>query len=219
MTVLEAIKKRHSVRRYTDRSIGEDLIGAIQSEIIECNSLGGLHIQLITDEPNAFSGFAAQYGKFSGVRNYLALVGKESANLEERVGYYGERIVLKAQQLGLNTCWVALTFNKKKCPALIEKGEKLVCVISLGYGETQGIPHKSKPIESLCKTDRYMPDWFRSGMEAVMLAPTAVNQQKFLFTLSGNTVGAEETGGINSKIDIGIVKYHFEIGAGKKNFK
>ena len=64
-----------------------------------------------------------------------------------------------------------------------------------------------------------MPDWFRKGMEAAQLAPTAVNQQKFLFTLSdGNTVTAKAIGGFYDKVDLGIVKYHFEIGAGKENF-
>ena len=43
------------------------------------------------------------YTSFSGVKNYIALIGKKSPNLEEACGYYGEKIVLRAQQLGLNT--------------------------------------------------------------------------------------------------------------------
>ena len=73
-------------------------------------------------------------------------------------------------------------------------------------------------MEALCKTDREMPAWFRSGMEAALLAPTATNQQKFLLTLDGNAVQAEATGGFYSKVDLGIVKYHFEIGAGTDHF-
>ena len=92
-------------------------------------------------------------------------------------------------------------------------------IICFGYGVTQGVPRKSKPLESLCKVNGDMTDWFRSGMEAAMLAPTARNQQKFLFTLSGNTVKAENKGGSFSGIDLGIAKYHFEIGAGADNFK
>lgn len=53
-------------------------------------------------------------GFFSNVRNYVALIGKKDAALDEKIGYYGEKIALRAQQLGLNTCWVALTFSKGK---------------------------------------------------------------------------------------------------------
>ena len=219
MTIIEAIQKRHSVRRYTDQSITSDLLAALQAEIKECNAESGLNIQLITDDPKAFNSFLAKYGKFSGVKNYFALVGEKSAALEEKAGYYGERIVLKAQTLGLNTCWVVLTYSKRNCAAVVNKGEKLVCVISVGYGKTPGVPRKSKPMDTLCRTDGEMPGWFRSGMEAALLAPTAVNQQKFLFTLSNGKVKVEATGGFYSKIDLGIVKYHFELGAGTENFK
>lgn len=55
-------------------------------------------------------------------------------------------------------------------------------------------------------------------MKAALLAPTAMNQQKFRFTLSGNEVSAKSTGGFYSKMDLGIVKFHFEEGAGRENF-
>lgn len=160
----------------------------------------------------------AHYGKFSGVQNYIALVGEKSADFDEKSGYYGERIALKAQMLGLNTCWVAMTFSKGAAKKAIEinSGEKLGCILALGYGETQGNPHKSKPIAELCNYTEDMPTWFKKGMEAAMLAPTASNQQKFMFTLSNGTVKAEATGGFYSKVDLGIVKYHFEIGSGRK---
>lgn len=220
MTILEAIQARHSVRSYKDTPLKQEDIQTLQKEIDTCNKEGGLHIQLVTNEPKAFDSFMAHYGKFSGVQNYIALIGKKSADLEERLGYYGERLVLLAQMLGLNTCWVAMTFGKgaAKSRCTIAPGEKLVCVLSVGYGTTQGVAHKSKPIESLCQVEGAIPDWFRKGMEAAMLAPTAMNQQKFMISLSGNTVTAKSLGGFYSKTDLGIVKYHFEAGAEKENF-
>ena len=218
MDINEAIRNRHSVRSYLDKPIPNDTINEIKSEISECNKESGLHIQLVTEEPEAFSGFMAHYGKFSGVKNYIALIGKKSPNLDEKLGYYGERIALKAQQLGLNTCWVAMTFSKRKSKCVVDKGEKLVCVLSLGYGQTQGTAHNSKPIEQLCDVNGEMPEWFRKGIECSMLAPTAVNQQKFLFLLNGNKVSVKSTGGFYSKVDLGIVMYHFEIGSGRKIF-
>ena len=220
MTIMEAIKERHSVRRFMDKKISQEMISQLQNEIDTCNKESGLNIQLITNEPEAFDNFMAHYGKFSGVQNYVALIGKKSSGLDEKIGYYGERIALFAQMLGLNTCWVAMTFSKgtTKSKCQINTGEKLVCVLALGYGENQGVQHKSKTIEDVCKTDGKMSEWFQNGMTSVLLAPTASNQQKFLFALEGKNVSVKSKGGFYSKVDLGIVKYHFEVGAGIENF-
>lgn len=218
MELVKAIQERHSVRSYKEDRIGADVKATLEHEINVCNKESGLHIQLVTEEPRAFDSFMAHYGKFHGVNNYIALIGKKDGERDEKIGYYGERIALLAQQLGLNTCWVAMSFSKRNSRCDVNKGEKLVCVLSLGYGENKGIPHKSKPMESLCRCTSPMPDWFKKGMESAILAPTAMNQQKFLLTSKGKQVKAESTGGFYSKVDLGIVKYHFEIGAGKENF-
>lgn len=218
MELAEAIKTRHSVRQYKNKPLEENVCIELQKEVDMCNQEGNLHIQLITNEPKAFDGFMAHYGKFRGVTSYFALIGKKTADLEEKCGYYGERLVLKAQQLGLNTCWVALTYSKIKSAFVVDKDEKLCIVIALGYGENQGVPHKSKPETEVIKTDGAVPEWFRNGTQAALLAPTAMNQQKFLLTLKGNKVEAKAGFGFYTKIDLGIVKYHFETGAGKENF-
>ena len=218
MDRLEAIQNRHSVRQYTSRPIEGKVLERIKEEVDACNREGKLHIQLVTDEPKAFDSFMAHYGKFTGVCNYLALIGKQSPYLDERLGYYGQRLVITAQQLGLNTCWVAMSFGKRGVRRLTQKGEKLRCVIALGYGKTQGIAHKSRPMGELYEADGPLPAWFLKGMESAMLAPTAVNQQKFRFYLSGDQVKLQPTGGFYSKVDLGIVKYQFEVGAGLENF-
>ncbi len=220
MTILEAMKARHSVRSYTDQPISQELIQKLNSEIKACNREGNLHIQLVTNEKKAFDGLMAHYGKFSGVQNYIALVGKKNSDLDEKLGYYGERIVLLAQSLGLNTCWVAMTVSKSIVKKNIEVkfDEKLRIIISLGYGSTQGAEHKSKEISKFCTMNQQNPQWFIDGVKAAMLAPTAMNQQKFYFDLDGSKVSAKSLGKFYSKIDLGIVKYHFEIGAGKENF-
>lgn len=120
MNVIETIKARHSVRQYKNKPIEADKISTLQSEIAVCNMESGLHIQLVTNEPKAFDGFMAHYGKFSGVTNYIAMIGKKGSSLDETCGYYGERLVLKAQQLGLNTCWVAMTYSKIKTAFVID---------------------------------------------------------------------------------------------------
>lgn len=218
MSLIEVMKSRHSVRQYQDKPLNAETISILHSEIDACNQESGLHIQLVANEPKAFDSFMAHYGKFSGVTNYIAMVGKKGKDLEEKCGYYGERLVLKAQQIGLNTCWAAMTYKKIKTAFSVGSGEKLCIVISLGYGKTQGIPHKSKSIDDVIQAERPLPDWFQSGVEAALLAPTAMNQQKFLFILKENQVLAKTGIGFYTKIDLGIVKYHFEIGAGTEHF-
>ena len=210
MEILEIMKQRHSVRQYTDHVIEKEKRDILDALVKEINQREELSIQIIYDDLDCFNSFMAHYGKFTGVRNYIALVGKKSSKLEETLGYYGEEIVLKAQELGLNTCWVALTHGKSK--AIIGKDEKKVCLIALGYGVSQGITHKSKPIEALYKASKPIPEWFKCGMEAAMLAPTAMNQQKFCFMLlSDETVKVTSKRGFYTKLDLGIVKYHFDV--------
>lgn len=211
MELLQAIKLRHSVRSYNNAAIDNETVGKLQNVVEQCNADGGLHIQLITNEPKAFDSFMAHYGKFSGVTNYVALIGKKG--MDEAIGYYGEKIVLEAQMLGLNTCWVALTYKKIKNAFKVGKGEKLYCVLSIGYGATQGVEHKIKTYEDVSSTEN-APEWFVNGVNASLLAPTAMNQQKFTIDYKDGKVIARALSGFYTKIDLGIVKYHFEIGAG-----
>lgn len=224
MTLLEAISARHSVRKYLDKEIPADIIAALQDKIAECNKVGNLSIQLVQNETKAFTGMLS-YGSFSGVKNYLVMVGKKAKDLDERVGYYGEQIVLLAQTLGLNTCWVGLSYRKVPEAYNVGKDEKLVCMIALGYGETQGVPHKIKSVEDVSNASVITPSWFKKGVEAALLAPTAVNQQKFSFEHVGvknNRHQIRAKKGFSmigyTKMDLGIARYHFEIGAGEVNF-
>lgn len=217
--IIEAMKQRHAVREYDgDRKIEQDKLDILNERISSINKESGLRIQLVTDEPKAFDGFMAHYGKFSGITNYIALIGKKDSSLNEKCGYYGEQLVLLAAQLGLDTCWVAMSYAKVKNAYDIAKGEKLCCVISLGYGKTHGIPHKSKTAKEVAVIKEDTPKWFIDGVNAALLAPTAMNQQKFGFMLDGDKVIAKAGKGILSDIDLGIVKYHFEIGADRKLF-
>ncbi|MBQ8972066.1 MAG: nitroreductase [Clostridia bacterium] len=217
MDIMNIIRSRHSVRQYLDRPIPQSLRAQLNDCAAALNRESGLHIQILYDEPTCFGTRMAHYGKFENACNYIAMVGRKDDGLEERCGYYGEKLVLKAQELGLNTCWVALTHGKSK--AEIAVGEKEVIIISLGYGKTQGASRKSKNASEVSNIAADAPDWFQRGVEAALLAPTAINQQKFHFDRNGNRVTAKAGRfGTNLKVDLGIVKCHFELGAGRENF-
>lgn len=225
--LLEVIRTRHSVRRYKDKPLEEDILTLLRQKINELNEKGSLNMQLVTDEPKGFSGLLA-YGTFSGVRNYVVVAGRKDETFDERVGYFGEQLVLYAQTLGLNTCWAGLSYKKVPGTYKLNDGEKISCYISIGYGETPGTGHKIKTPEQVSNIGADTPEWFNRGVEASLLAPTAVNQQKFYFRyISPNKpeekamVRAERGFSLvgYTKIDLGIAKYHFEIGAGQENFE
>ena len=226
MTIQEAIQLRHSVRSYKDVPLSEDIVKSLQSEIIKINEKGGLHAQLILNEPKAFQGTLAKYGKFQNVQNYLVMAGKKAEDLDERIGYYGEHLVLFAQTLGLNTCWVGLSYSKVPGTYVLDEGEKIACYIAIGYGDTQGGSHKIKTVEQVSNASDITPSWFRKGVEAALLAPTAVNQQKFFFEYKGINDGHHRVlakKGFSmigyTHMDLGIAKYHFEAASGQVNFK
>ena len=225
MTIQEAIDARHSVRAYKDQPLTEEVAKRLEEEIAVVNQKGNLHVQLILNEPKAFQGTLAKYGKFRNANNYLVMAGKRAEDLDERVGFYGEHLVLLAQTLGLNTCWVGLSYSKVPGTYVLEEGEKIACYIALGYGETQGVIHKIKTVEQVSNASDATPSWFRKGVETALLAPTAVNQQKFSFEyvgMSNNRHQVRAKKGFSmigyTQMDLGIAKYHFEIGAGKVNF-
>lgn len=218
LSIQDAIRTRHSVRSFTGARISDAIRAELSDTIAICNTEGDLHIQMVNDSPEAFEGFMAR--GFTGVNDYIALIGKKTDDLDERIGYYGAEVMLRAQQLGLNTCWVVLTYSKRKVACGIGKDEKLAGVLALGYGTNQGIPHTSKPAEELGVCEGEWPRWFRDGIEAAMLAPTAMNKQKFRFTLEPDgRVRAESLGGSYSSMGLGIAKLFFETGAGKNAFR
>ena len=213
MDVNEAIAARHSVRRYTTRPIGDDAVRRLRAAIDEANAASGLSIQLVRNEPDAFSSPLRTLGQFRNVSNYLAFVAPEGDDQDELVGYYGEGIILLAQQLGLNSCWVGGTYDRKRAIYRANPGQRLALVATLGYGETQGKPHKERAASTRSRVRVLdVPAWFDRGMEAVMLGPSAMGRQGFLFQLEadGDTVHASAAEGAFSRFDLGIAERHFE---------
>lgn len=217
MDIWEAMRSRHSVRQFRSKPIEEDASEAMRQAVATAAAASGLKIVLCLDEPNAFQANKPSYGSFKNCANYIILAGPKG--VDETVGYFGEQLVLFAQQLGLNTCWVALTYEKSAPPIELSGGEKIYDLIALGYGASAGVAHRNKPLSRVAKLAKDDPEWYRQGLEAAMLAPTAINQQRFRIERVGERgVRAKALLGPCSKTDLGIVKYHFELGAGKENF-
>ena len=218
-----AIKARHSVRSYKPDPIPEPLRRRLDVIVREYRHESSLNIQIFYDAPECVGAGLFGYGKFKNAVNYISITGPDNDTVLETAGYYGQKLVLAAQVMGLNTCWIGGTFSRGKCKATVKPGEKIIVVISLGYGEDQGVAHRSKPLGKLTDVpEDQMPDWFRDGMEAALQAPTALNQQQFFVTLGGDGEADNRKPVITAKhgpfakVDLGIVKCNFELASGHR---
>lgn len=219
MTIKEAVKERHMVRKYTDRAIPTDIAGLLNERIELNNKNYGLQLALILNNSDGISGMAKLLLS-NTVKNYIVLAGKDNSTLDERSGYCGADIILYAQTLGLNTWWVGGMFNGRGAlKHLDNKDVRINGVIAVGYGQTQGTAHKSKTAEEISEYNGDPPQWFADGVNALLCAPTALNKQPYTVKGNGNKVSLSAGSGHFSGTELGIGKYHFEVGAGKENFE
>ncbi len=211
MTIWEAMEARHSVRAYTLQPIEGETLSALEQEIEACNRESGLSMRLVLNDPKTIAGLWA-YGAFENAVNYIALIGPDTDDLYRLCGYWGERLVLFAETLGLSTCWIAGSY-KKRARSMAGEGQSLAAIISIGYAKKSGKPHKSKTFAQVTDVAGDVPDWFRTGVEAALLAPTAINQQQFRLSLRDGQAFLKALIGPYARIDLGIVQYHFELGS------
>lgn len=215
MTIEEAIRTRHTVRSYNGTPVQGEQLQQLEKMIREADAEGSLHFQLINGKQDALAPYSIRYGRWTGVTNYIALVGKDSDDLEQRCGYYGARIMLWAQMAGLKTGFV-----ETKCAVVpeeidVKEGERLIpLTLCIGESEQCGGPHRLKSIEQLSDVKGEAPAWFAKGMEMAQLAPTAGNQQLFCIHWDGSQLSMTTEKGLLEGVDMGIARYLFETGAG-----
>lgn len=225
MSIDEAVESRHAVRRYTEEPISAEERVALEEAVAAANADGALHMRLAYDDPEVFSSTLARRAGFVNANNYLVVAGHESNNLDMRAGYFAEKVVLEAQRLGLNSCWVAGTAKRRAVRQTLAQKDKLVAIIALGHGTTQGEARRSRTIAQVSRPVNNVPEWFARGVRYALLAPTAMNQQTFWVQMTRKTnanglplVALSTNGGPCARVDLGIVKLHFELGAGLENF-
>ena len=213
------MEKRHTVRKYLDKPFDMDLIGLLNDRIERNNCVYNLTFKLITNNSDGLSSLARLMSNNS-VQNYIILAGKDNSDLDKKIGYCGADLILYAQSLGLNTWWCGGMFNGKNAlKHLDNKAVRVNGVIAIGYGKTQGVPHKSKTADQVSHFKGDAPGWFKSGIKALLLAPSALNRQPYIVNGEGNKVSLKVKNGTFSQVDLGIGKYFFELGAGKSNFE
>lgn len=219
MTIKEAVRARHMVRKFTDQPIPGDSVRLLEKRIEENNRNYNLNLSLVTGNGEGLSKIAKLL-LAKGVNNYFILAGEDTPDLDEKLGYRGCDLILYAQTLGLNTWWVGGMFSRRGAEKNMDKiAGRINGIIAVGYGATQGVPHKSKSADEISQYKGTAPQWFKDGVDALLCAPTALNKQAYMVKGEGRKVSLTCTNGHFAGIDLGIGKYHFEIGAGKENFQ
>lgn len=228
-----AIDIRTSRRTYENKAIEKNKLESIETLIREINSESGLNIQFVKEGEKVFNKFKASYGLIKGVNSFIALVGNSNiSNIENKLGYYGEFLVLEATQLGLGTCWIGGTYDKDAASSVVQlkDNEKMYCIIAVGIvKEDKNLKEKlissfsknKKPFnEVLSSEEKDIPAWVKSGIEAVIKAPSAINKQPWKYSFEDNNVKVclEKENDGYGKIDIGISMAHFELGARRENY-
>lgn len=223
-----AIENRVSRRKFEKEPITGLEKENIISLINQLNEASGLAMAFMEDGSDAFGKLRKSYGIFTNVRSLILMKGKkDDKDLKEKIGYYGEDLVLEITDLGLGTCWVGGTFDKDELP--IDSSEELGCVVVVGNVQTPSLTEKMvraathrkvKSVEERIISTEPLPQWLQNGMKAVLLAPSAKNTQKVMFKYENNILSAQIADDYSMDlIDLGIAKKHFEIGAkGKFEF-
>ncbi len=219
MNLKEAIEQRKSRRTFSSQKLEKEVIESIQIEIDGVNQKSGLTFSFIEDGSKSFNGFKS-YGMFKNVRSLIVLKGNPNQpHFYEKIGYFGEQLMLELVRKHLGVCWVGGTYQKNE--EWKDTDEEIVCVFPVGYTKDKldfkekiiqkQLHMKRKTLEQLCTYDK-AKTWFIEAMKAVQKAPSAVNRQPFYFTLKNDVVSVKMTQENKpAEIDLGIAKYHFEV--------
>ncbi|MEE1295536.1 MAG: nitroreductase family protein [Bifidobacterium sp.] len=217
MDLTEAIDRRHTVRRYQARPLEPEAEDTLREAIREVNRRDGLCLKLVTGTGDGVNAMGRLMGRH--INNYVILAGPESPGLGRLIGYRGAELMLLAQTLGLNTWWVGGFVSERGVRRhLLDPEAKVLGVLVVGYGATQGEPHRTKVAEDISSYDGHRPKWFDAGVNALLKAPSALNRQPFVVEGAGNVVRLSCEDSAMPDIDLGIARFFFELGAGPGTF-
>ena len=228
MDIIDAIQQRISCRAFQQRAIESGIFDQLADEVQRINQESGLSFQLYGPREDGTAIDMAANMFAGNPPCYAALVGPTGPLPEEQLGYYGERLVLLATQLGLGTCWVASTYNQETTRAEVGEGQKLHDVVPMGYAPAKmplrqrtiraGIRARDKKLADMWQGPMPLdaaPEWVQACIDAVHKGPSAINEQPVVFvqeradgpiraTVPKVSRGLEYT-------DLGIAKYHWEV--------
>lgn len=224
----DAIPQRVSRRRFDGRLIPEAVLSRIDERcrIVESEDGTARPVLVRQADQSVFTGFVGSYGRVQGSPSLIAFVG--TGDCEVDAGYVGQAMVLHATSAGLDTCWVAGSFDARAAKRLVDlrRGERIVAVSPLGYAtpETSRVerlqhtlirPRARLPLERIAPGSERWPHWAVEAAKAVRLAPSGVNRQPWRMRMESDAlvISAAPKAYWTAPIDCGIAMLHAELGA------
>ncbi len=237
MNFLDLVKTRRSVRTFDGKGLDKEVLEKLIAYAGDISNPYGVNIDfkfLDAKEHNLSSPV------LSGEKYYVSAVAGKEAHVEEAYGYSFEKLLMKAHEMGLGTVWIGGTMPRDKFEEASELSSDQImpCVSPLGVaaskmGVKEVLMRKGVKADSRFKFEELffegdfttpLTEGMAAGqglkdtLEAVRLAPSAVNKQPWRIVLDGRKAHFYEKHdkGFNSpdydlqKIDVGIALYHFE---------
>lgn len=235
----DAIESRCSRRSFEDTalkmedaSVLEELCAKISDSVED--------IRLIYRQNGIENVFRGALGRIIRPVAYVALIGDaKEPNIQEKLGYAGECIVLEATSLGVGSCWIGGFFSQEGVREELGIGEDefVPAVIALGYASEKksiseklikGLSKRSsrKDVERISEglPREKWPEWARSAVEAARQSPSAVNRQPWRFEVGESFIKVmldtpDNSYSISKRLDCGIAMLHIELGARRMGVK
>ena len=240
-SVIELIKTRRSYRSYANKDIDQEALNKFEVYLDQINNEAGSRARVIilSNEANGEKRKLGTYGFISGSKTFLIGILDRQTNDALQFGYLFEKVILKATELGLQTCWMGGTFKKKDFSQHIDMDshEYIAIVSPIGYSSEQkrlvektirsfSGSDKRKPWEELFFDEVFAPLTLDSAgeyalpLEMVRLGPSASNIQPWRIVKQGNDFHfylVRKKGhsfAYDMQLnDIGIAKCHFQLTA------
>lgn len=237
--ILALARERRSVRTFDGKEISVYLKEKLASFMENVDNPYGIRVEFRLLDPEEHGLTSAV---ISGAPLYIGAKTARTEHMEEAFGYSFEALVLYAQSLGLGTTWLGGTMDRKAFEKAMElrDGEVMPCVSPAGFPAAK-MSLRETLMRKGIKADKRLPfgEVFFDGsfdipltgeragalkepLEAVRLAPSAVNKQPWRAVVSNNLVHfyekrsrgyvSEATGDLQ-RIDVGIALCHFDLTA------
>lgn len=139
MNYKKLIEETYSVRDYSEKSISENLKNEIISYFPNSKNLLEnikTDIKFLNNSEvyNALNGKAGYNGIMINAPHYIIIYSEKADNYIENSGYRASDIILKATDLGLNTCFITMSDREEISKILnIPEGMEITALIALGY--------------------------------------------------------------------------------------
>jgi nitroreductase len=242
-SAIELIKERKSCRSFIEREVEPDKSGKLEAFISKINSGAGINARFLLIKREINENMKAEklgtYGFISGAGSFIAGVISRDEKKVEIFGYYFEKIILYATGLGLGTCWLGGSFNRKDFNRKISllESEFIPIVSPVGYARPKRriidnavralagsggrkpwneiffYTSPGKPLDQAAAGD------YAIALEMLRMAPSASNKQPwrvikdsqgYSFYLA-RTKNYRLPGFDIQRSDVGIAMCHFEL--------